>query len=715
MCQFLGRRDCMESLQKDVADLQCAIADVFTTTGPVRVFSWKFPDKLSCNLDLDLEQYSFMDEEDEFNQHAHLVLLELVIDRLLLLLQASNAYVVKLSSSNRNQRAHQKEFMSIGLVAKDYWRHLLQFANMKTLECNEKPKTEMSTGDESVATTCAHDVSPLSFRYSPDDDDDDDDDTPLSATPSSPSSLKVGTHAVSCQTDESPAAPCNACHEAQSSIRKTGNVLVELLQGEGLPSSLHPLLVATQDTVGPMTPVDVKEWASEQLRDMRRLTKHVQDVRRTFEPLTNKLAALEADREKLRGDMELAQTKLKEDVEKQKSVILQLEEAQATVKGSEQRLSDEYQKLKREYESLKKSYSDLTEEAAIQQDRLQDLERQRNSLQEKLKTLRIKEETCCELQERIHQFESQLCEAELLLEKEKAKYHSACRHHETLQTKQKSFLQRVEALDEECEELQKELGRKEERELHLRNQLQQMSEDNQQLRTQLTSQQDRCSQLQTEKQTLETQLDNFKGSVAELEESVKSFEENERLLVAFPELSPLAHAQPQSTGDVLLDMEQQLQANCIRIGVLQKENATLHATLEKLRETTQQNDVKDTTHQQESSPLQMCSFFPASPPVDQLDCRTPMQRRPCNRQTSRAAWSGYNDRCEKEIGVERVWLSNSGADHVSPARVTSSTPQSISLQTLHFNITSAAARTQTRNTHKTSNFPQSRSLKLRKK
>ncbi|XP_061623170.1 coiled-coil domain-containing protein 157-like [Phyllopteryx taeniolatus] len=356
---------------------------------------------------------------------------------------------------------------------------------MKTSQCKEnKSKTEMST----VPSTCACDICPLSSRFLPDDDD-----APLSATPSSPRYPKVATHNVSCQTDESSAAPCSACHQAQSSIRKTGNVLVELLQGEGLPSSLHPLLVAVQDTVGPMTAVDVTQWASEQLRDLRRLTKHVQDVRDTVEPLSKKLAAVEADREKLRGDAELAQTKLEEDVEKQKSIIHQLEvasqKAQKTMNESKQRLSDECQQLKREYASLKKSYSDLTEAAAIQQDRLQDLERHKNTLQEQLKTLRVKEETCCELQERIQQFESQLCEADLLLEKEKAKYHSACRHQESMQTKQKSFLQRVEALDEEREELQKQLGQKEESELDLRNQLQQMSEDNKQLRTRLSSQQ----------------------------------------------------------------------------------------------------------------------------------------------------------------------------------------------------------------------------------
>ncbi|KAM6954625.1 coiled-coil domain-containing protein 157 [Aplochiton taeniatus] len=83
MTHLLGRQDCVESLRKDLIDLQGAVVDVFSRTGPVRVPSWKFPDKMSCNIDLVslLEQYDFVDGEDEFNQHSHIVLLELVIDR----------------------------------------------------------------------------------------------------------------------------------------------------------------------------------------------------------------------------------------------------------------------------------------------------------------------------------------------------------------------------------------------------------------------------------------------------------------------------------------------------------------------------------------------------------------------------------------------------------------------------------------------------------
>ncbi len=83
MTHLLGRQDCIDSLRRDLIDLQGAVLDVFSKTGPVRFPSWKFPDKLSCNLDLVrlLEEYDYVDGDEEFSQHSHIVLQELLIDR----------------------------------------------------------------------------------------------------------------------------------------------------------------------------------------------------------------------------------------------------------------------------------------------------------------------------------------------------------------------------------------------------------------------------------------------------------------------------------------------------------------------------------------------------------------------------------------------------------------------------------------------------------
>lgn len=55
---------------------------------------------------------------------------------------------------------------------------------------------------------------------------------------------------------------------------------------------------------------------------------------------------------------------------------------------------------------------------------------EKKGLQESLNTLQIEEEACSKLQHRIQQLESQISDTQLLLDKEKAKYQSACRQQE---------------------------------------------------------------------------------------------------------------------------------------------------------------------------------------------------------------------------------------------------------------------------------------------
>ncbi|KAG7489937.1 hypothetical protein JOB18_023977 [Solea senegalensis] len=595
MSQFLDRRDCIESLRKDLIDLQGAILDVFSRTGPVRVPSWKFPDKLSCNLDMValLERCDFVDGEGEFNQHSHTVLLELVIDRLLLLLQSFSSYVERVRCSQPREQPQHKGCLSVGLVVRNYWSHLVHFVNLMVTsndlsEKQTRPKT--SDCDETEAASFADDScrqclsawsSTSSFKFLPHNH--------VSSGPfhNNQCCPKADNRNVSCQTVESSLCPCDACYHVQSILKKTGNAFVELLQSEGLPSSLQPLLSAVEDTLelGHMTAGDVTQWANEQSRDMRRLEKHLQHVRRTVDPLKDRLAAAETERERLHSQLE----KARQQTQKHQATIVQLEfslqKAQRAMKATEQKLHKE-QQLKRESLSVEESNTRLKEELVVQQGALRSLECENIALQEKVKS---KEDACCKLQQTIQQIERRVSETHVLLDKENAKYLSACRQQESMQTKQKSLLERVDALDEECEELQRQLGESEEKQTNLQNQLQQMSKEKEQLQAQLSQQQNCGAELQKEKQMLETNMGELQKSVAELKEYVQAMKERERLLVAFPELSPLSRAQPQSTGNVLLDMEKQMQANGIRVKVLEKENVTLRSSLDKLRERERHN------------------------------------------------------------------------------------------------------------------------------
>ncbi|XP_066834943.1 coiled-coil domain-containing protein 157 isoform X4 [Anser cygnoides] len=129
MAHLLGHPGCMASLRADLRDLQGAIADVASRAGPARFPSWKFPDKVSCELDLAalLEQYGYAEGDPEFSQHAHVVLLELVIDRLLLLLQSFTGYAENLLSERAVPPAQAVgPCMSAGLTVRRYWHSMLR-------------------------------------------------------------------------------------------------------------------------------------------------------------------------------------------------------------------------------------------------------------------------------------------------------------------------------------------------------------------------------------------------------------------------------------------------------------------------------------------------------------------------------------------------------------------------------------------------------------
>ena len=82
MAHLLGSQNCLESLARDIADIQTTINDGTEKIEPLLTQSWKFPDKLSNELDIDdlLSTYSFSKDGD-LNRLSHIVLFELVIDR----------------------------------------------------------------------------------------------------------------------------------------------------------------------------------------------------------------------------------------------------------------------------------------------------------------------------------------------------------------------------------------------------------------------------------------------------------------------------------------------------------------------------------------------------------------------------------------------------------------------------------------------------------
>ncbi|XP_029573157.1 coiled-coil domain-containing protein 157 isoform X1 [Salmo trutta] len=732
MTHLLGRQDCVESLRRDLIDLQGAVLDVFSRTGPVRFPSWKFPDKLSCNLDLVslLEQYDFVDGEEEFNQHSHIVLLELVIDRLLLLLQSFNAHA-QLKLGQKRENIQQKgPCVSIGLVVRHYWNNLIQVGNqrasmkqdiqevIKTPKCEENTtfssassllNTKSDLCPQSPSTVSQHCTSRTAAS------------TPLcppqkilngslscpthrtaSSIPSCLPLISTDTCNVSCQTVVSSLVPCDACAQVQSTLRETGDALVELCRSEGLPSSLQRLLVAVDDTLeqGHLTAGDVSQWSIEQRRDMGRVGKHLLEVRSTVQPLRNSLQAAEREREEFRAQLGRAQEELKRErathQASKKQLEQRLQEAQVSREDTERRLQEEHEELRRGTVSLEDSNSKLKAGISLQKERLHQLECERDELHQEVKTMQVEEEARSKLEEKTQVLEAQLSTTQLLLDKEKSKYQNACRQQESLQAKQRSLLERVDALDQECEELQGQLGKSEDRQTDLQERLTHISEEKDQLETQLTQEQALCSELQQEKQRLESHVGELKDSVNQLRGEVQELAQRERLLVAFPELNPLPQGSPQSTGDVFGDMEQQFQANYVRIRVLEQENSTLHSSLVKLKDRAQ---LGASMVESKITCPSSCGFtqsLPDTPRESQLKPTSYVQHSPI--QTSSAGLLKHGVR-KKGADEGAIPMEMRPRDHLSTATSSLSATSTTSLvhqQTLRLSSDTSAARTYTR-------------------
>ena len=82
MAHLLGSQACLESLKQDVTDIQTTIMDLLSRAGSVRRPSWKYPDKISSELDIGelLERYSYSNDDDHCKL-SHIILFELLIDR----------------------------------------------------------------------------------------------------------------------------------------------------------------------------------------------------------------------------------------------------------------------------------------------------------------------------------------------------------------------------------------------------------------------------------------------------------------------------------------------------------------------------------------------------------------------------------------------------------------------------------------------------------
>ncbi|NXQ30218.1 CC157 protein, partial [Alaudala cheleensis] len=595
MAHLLGHRGCMESLRADLRDLQAAIADVCSRAGAVRFPSWKFPDKVSCELDIPvlLQRYRHSDSEPEFSQHAHVVLLELVIDRLLLLLQSFTGYVETLLSGQAVPPARGLgPCMSAGLTARTFWSTMLKLGAFcqqlrdEEKDCRWEIPTQQSTPpsapqaqkyqkehlkcflpdvlESGTAPEAAQSssVCPCPSVHALG--------SSGSSQPRAGPSLARSTRSVSSQTPGSPLGSCDTCSSAQASLQEVSRAITSICQSQNIPSALSKFQEVLEDSAGRrnLSATDMSYWASEQSKDLSRINKHLQGLLQQLNPLKAELEEMGKQKEKLQKQVGDFSKKLQAEKDVQAQ---QQRKAEQSLKAKDKEHSEAVAKLERDKDDLRRGIELLGHSGCVFP------ELSKTTLLEEMRTTMVARSQVLELEEKVrvltgqrNSLDQELSATSLQLEKEKIRVESMFRHEESLQAKQRTLLQQLDSLDQEREELQASLGQAEEDKARLAKQLEQ-------------------SQEQSGKQLQAQQL---QANTSRLEEQTQELRERERLLVFFPDLHIPTEMQFESSGNLAEDMESQLQANTIRIEVLERENTQLEALLAKVKAAAEQGVLK---------------------------------------------------------------------------------------------------------------------------
>ncbi|XP_010181727.1 PREDICTED: coiled-coil domain-containing protein 157, partial [Mesitornis unicolor] len=423
-----------------------------------------------------------------------------------------------------------------------------------------------------------------------------------SSPPRAACSTAKGSCSIPTQTTGSSQGPCDSCASAQVSLHKLSKAITSICQSQNIPSALNKFQEVVEDSTGRRTlsAKDMSYWASEQSKDLSRISKHLQTLLQQLDSLKLELQESEKQKDKLQKQVEDFSRLLQAEKETQAQ---QRKEAEQSLQAKNKEHLEAVARLERDKDDLRKGaalleeqHSALKKELAAKQAAVQELENTKTTLLEEMRTTMVARSQVLDLEEKVQLLTSQqenlgqeLSTTTTQLEKEKAKVESMLRHEQSLQAKQMALLRQLDSLDQEREELQASLGAAEEEKAGLAEQLEQSQK---QSGRQLRAQQELLDALQQEKLSLERAVAELQANVSRLEEQAQELKQQERLLVCFPELHTPTEIPFESTGSLTEDMEKQLQANTIRVSVLEQENVRLRSALAKVKVAAEQGVLK---------------------------------------------------------------------------------------------------------------------------
>ncbi|KAK7087404.1 coiled-coil domain-containing protein 157-like isoform X2 [Littorina saxatilis] len=595
MAEILGSKLCMESLQTDVQDVQWTINDISSRIGPLDIPSWKFPDKKSWELDMEqlLEMYSFSEDEQEENQVAHIALYELLIDRLVLLVQGTAVYLNQVQQLGRTGGdAPIPPSSSVGLAVKHFWSQLTNLQSlMQQLYSQNKTNARKITELEKTLKKASSENSLNSTSTLNSNRPADTPDTNFADSP--PKEISCDESNKSAQTVETAFVPCEACDVVQKKMREAGDLLVDVCQKQALPSSLRKYRPQVSH-VNWLTYNDVSRWMSEQNKDVQRLCKYIEQMAAEIAPLKAEVSAFEKETKKAEAKAKQCEKEMNLEKETQMAVQKQYEvKVQEKEKQHELILAD----LHRQKEELLRKHTTLATELDQRKVQTTELESELQQWQSKGQQLQkdLEEKTATatklegadrevvSLKQELKETKSKLDATSKTLAKEQGKNKSAAQHKQQVQAKQESMSERVQELGQENEDLRDQVNDLEEEKQELQDTLQETKQLTKQLEKEKKEQEIIMRNMKEEKNGLEKRIEETEAEIKEMEKMLMEAKERERLIIEYPDLNGPVNPDLQGTGNIVLDMEHQVQANSLRMQVLEEQNDSLQRSISKVR------------------------------------------------------------------------------------------------------------------------------------
>jgi len=587
MAHLLGSEICIESLIKDITDIQNTVSEISSKTGKVNFCSWKYPNQYSIDIDATsiIEMCQFDDESNESNQVSHVQLYDLLIDRLQLLIQLFFTYNEMLLSEEdciKKGSTSTTNSMSIGLSCKRCWSRVSQVSlNLQQMSIMyEKTRDENENLKMFQIEQCKPNSNNKSENYFHEEEE------------------NLGSQDISIQTLETSYEDCQFCTSNQSCLYQVSKSIVLLCKSLNLPTSLENY---TDRIAGEtMSNSEVTRWKNLQVKDLSRLERHIKKLMNELNPLKNELKKLKNklnESEKLKVQLT---EKHKSEISHQARDLLQ---EKSLLKKEVESLQFDYEVALKNEEKVKNLMTNLENEITILKEEIILLKRKNFKLEggnEELvmsKNLNVKhKQDIHNKSEEIENLKNQLKKVNTesvstldMLKVEKLKSQKFQKLYQLTQDKQNVLLEKFKNSNEEIQQLENQVEKFQDKNYELEKRIETITNEHE----------EKLSNIKKELSTHRNIVHNS-DKTSDLQRQLEESLERERMMACFPDMTSKVPP-PQETGDIVTDMKSQIKSNEFRISNIRLQNENLLSILSKIE--AKQKHKEDTFDLNAESPI----------------------------------------------------------------------------------------------------------------